>query len=60
MKNILEALVAMIALMGMLYIPFAFLVGEWNPTLWHITFRGLYVLSIAAIVTFALKEYNKK
>ena len=60
MKNILEALVGMIALMGMLYIPFAFLVGEWNPTLWHITFRGLYVLAIAAIVTYALKEYNKK
>lgn len=60
MKNILEALVGMIALMGMLYIPFAFLVGEWNPTLWHITFRGLYVLSIVALVTYALKEYNKK
>jgi hypothetical protein len=50
----------MIALMVMLYIPFAFLVGEWNPISWHITFRGLYVLSIAAIVTYALKEYNKK
>ena len=60
MKNILEAMVGMIALMGMLYIPFAFLVGEWNPTLWHITFRGLYVLSIVALVTYALKEYNKK
>jgi len=60
MKNILEALLGMIALMVMLYIPFAFLVGEWNPTLWHITFRGLYVLSIVALVTYALKEYNKK
>ena len=60
MKNILEAMVGMIALMGMLYIPFAFLVGEWNPILWHITFRGLYVLCIVGLVTFAVKEYQKK
>jgi len=38
----------------------AFLVAEWNPMLWHITFRGLYVLCIAAVVTFAVTEYKKK
>lgn len=60
MKTILEAMLGMLALMAMLYVPFAFLVGEWNPTVWHITLRGLYVLCIAAIITFAVKEYSKK
>jgi hypothetical protein len=60
MKNILEALFGFLALMLMLYVPFSFLAAEWNPTLWHISVRGLYVLSVIAIVTFALKEYNKK
>ena len=60
MKIILEAMLGMLALMAMMYVPFAFLVAEWNPELWHVTIRGLYVLSIAAIITFALKEYQKK
>jgi len=60
MKNILEAMVGFLALMLMLYVPFAFLVAEFNPMLWHITFRGLYVLCIAAVVTFAVTEYKKK
>lgn len=60
MRTILEALLGMIALMFMLYIPFAFLIAEPNPILWHITFRGLYVLCVITIITFAIREYNKK
>ena len=60
MKNILEAMIGFLALMVMLYVPFSFLVAEWNPMLWHVTFRGLYVLCIAAVVTFAVNEYKKK
>lgn len=60
MKNILEAMVGFLALMAMLYVPFVFLVAEFNPMLWNITFRALYVLCVAAIVTFAVKEYRKK
>ena len=60
MKNILEAMFGFLALMIMLYVPFAFLAAEWNPTLWHLTIRGLYVLCIAGIVTFAVQEYKKK
>lgn len=60
MKNILEAMFGFLALMIMLYVPFAFLAAEWNPTLWHFTIRGLYVLCIAGIVTFAVQEYKKK
>lgn len=60
MKTILEALLGVIALMVMLYIPFAFLIADLNPMTWHITLRGLYVLCIVSIITFAIKEYNKK
>jgi hypothetical protein len=60
MKNILEAMIGFLALMAMIYVPFAFLIAEWNPMLWHITLRGLYVLCIIALVTFAIKEYQKK
>ena len=60
MKNILEALFGLLALMLMIYVPFAFLIAQWNPMSWHLTFRGLYVLCILALVTFAVKEYQKK
>lgn len=60
MRTIIEAMIGMLALMVMLYVPFAFLVAEWNPMTWHITLRGLYVLCIASIITFAVKEYGKK
>lgn len=60
MKNIIEAMVGFLALMLMLYVPFAFLAAEWNPMLWNIIIRGFYVLCIVAIVTFALQEYKKK
>jgi hypothetical protein len=60
MKNILEAMIGLLALMLMIYIPFAFLIADWNPMSWHLSFRGLYVLSIVGLVTFAVKEYQKK
>jgi hypothetical protein len=60
MKNILEALFGFLALMIMVYVPFSFLAAEWNPTLWHLSIRGLYVLCVVAIVTLAVKEYQKK
>ena len=49
-----------IALLIILYLPFAFIVNEWNPTLWNIYIRGLYVLSYAAVITFGLEQYKKK
>lgn len=60
MRQILEALIGMLAIMLIMYIPFAFLIAELNPIEWHITLRGLYVISIAAIVTFAVKQQIKK
>jgi len=60
MRQILEALIGMLALMAILYIPFAFLIAELNPIAWHVTFRALYVLSVTAIITFAVKQQYKK
>ena len=60
MKLILQMFVNIIALLIILYLPFAFIVNEWNPTVWNIYIRGLYVLSYAAVITFGLEQYKKK
>lgn len=60
MKLILQMFLNIIALLIILYLPFAFIVNEWNPTVWNIYIRGLYVLSYAAVITFGLEQYKKK
>lgn len=60
MKEIITALVNGLVVLLLLFLPFAFVSGEWNPINWHITIRALYVLSLIAIVTYGIKEYNKK
>ena len=60
MKLILQMFLNIIALLIILYLPFAFIVNEWNPTLWNIYIRGFYVLSFAAVITFGLEQYKKK
>lgn len=60
MKLILQMLGNIIALLVVLYLPFAFIVNEWNPTAWSIYIRSLYVLAFAAVVTFGLEQYKKK
>lgn len=60
MKLILQMFLNIIALLIILYLPFAFIVNEWNPTIWNIYIRGLYVLSYAAVITFGLEQYKKK
>lgn len=49
-----------LALLTILYLPFAFIVNEWNPTQWNIYIRGLYVLSFIAVLTFGFEQYKKK
>ena len=60
MKLILQMIANMLALLVILYLPFAFIVNEWNPTLWSIYIRGLYVLSFIAVLTFGFEQYKKK
>ena len=60
MKLILQMFANILALLVILYLPFAFIVNEWNPTVWNIYIRGLYVLSYAAVITFGLEQYKKK
>jgi len=49
-----------IALFVILYLPFAFIVNEWNPTLWNVYIRALYVLCYIAVITYGLEQYKKK
>ena len=60
MKVILQMLANVLALLTILYLPFAFIVNEWNPTQWNIYIRGLYVLSFIAILTYGFEQYKKK
>lgn len=60
MKLILQMLGNIIALLIVLYLPFAFIVNNWNPTEWNIYIRGLYVLCFVAVITYGLEQYKKK
>ena len=60
MKFILQLIANFIALLVILYLPFAFIVNTWNPTEWNIYIRGLYVVSFFAILTFGFEQYKKK
>lgn len=60
MKLILQMLGNIIALLIVLYLPFAFIVNEWNPTAWNIYIRCLYVLAFIATITFGFEQYKKK
>ena len=60
MINIKEVILGFIGLIIITYLPFAFVIGEWNPISWNTMFRALYVLSIVSIITFAFNEQKKK
>ena len=60
MQNIKEVILGFIGLILFTYVPFAFVIGEWNPIVWNVFFRALYVLSVVTIVTFAIKEQKMK
>lgn len=60
MKEIITAFANGLVVLALLFLPFAFVTGQWNPIQWHITIRALYVLSLLAILTYGINEYNKK
>jgi hypothetical protein len=60
MKLLIQMFLNIVALLIVLYLPFAFIVNEFNPLEWNIYIRALYVLSYVAVITFGLEQYKKK
>jgi hypothetical protein len=60
MKQFKDAFLNILALLILVYLPFAFIANEFNPTKWFIAIRALYVVVLAAIITYAIKDYQKK
>jgi hypothetical protein len=60
MKVVIQMFLNIVALLIVLYLPFAFIVNEFNPLEWNIYIRALYVLSYVAVITFGLEQYKKK
>ena len=58
--NIKEIVINLLVLLAGVYLPFAFIVNEFNPLAWNWITRTLYVLTFVAMLTFAMQEYKKK
>jgi hypothetical protein len=58
--NIKEIVINLLVLLAGVYLPFAFIVNEFNPLAWNWVTRTLYVLTLVAMLTFAMQEYKKK
>jgi len=58
--NLKEIVINLLVLLLGVYLPFAFIVNEFNPLEWHWITRCLYVLTLVSMVTFAMQEYKKK
>ena len=58
--NFKEVIINLLALLILVYLPFAFVLGEFNPLTWNVIYRSLYVLILVAILTYGYQEYKKK
>ena len=58
--NIKEIVINLLVLFVGVYLPFAFIVNEFNPLAWNWLTRTLYVLTLVALLTYAMQEYKKK
>lgn len=58
--NIKEIVINLLVLLAGVYLPFAFIVNEFNPLAWNWLVRCLYVLTLVAMLTLAVQEYKKK
>jgi hypothetical protein len=43
-----------------LYLPFAFIINKYNPTMWEWYERALYVIAVAVTIGYGANQYNKK
>lgn len=58
--NIKEIVINLLVLLAGVYLPFAFIVNEFNPLAWNWVVRCLYVLTLVTMLTLAVQEYKKK
>ena len=58
--NIKEIVINLLVLLAGVYLPFAFIVNEFNPLAWNWITRTLYVLTLVTMLTLAVQEYKKK
>ena len=58
--NLKDIVINLLILLVGVYLPFAFIVNEFNPFTWHWITRCLYVLTLISMVTYAMQEYKKK
>lgn len=60
MKSVITMIANVVAVLVIIYLPFAFILNEWNPSNWHITLRALYVLILVALMTVGYDQYRKR
>ena len=58
--NIKEIVINLLVLLAGVYLPFAFIVNEFNPLAWNWLTRTLYVLTLVGMLTYAVQEFKKK
>lgn len=58
--NIRDIVTNLLILLVGIYLPFAFIVNEFNPLAWSWLVRSLYVLSLIGLFTYAVNEYKQK
>ena len=60
MKIYKDLFINLLLLLVGLYLPFAFIINEYNPTMWVWYERCLYVLAVAVTIGYAAAVYDKK
>lgn len=60
MKIIKDGIINIGSLLLLIYLPFAFIINEYNPTKWDIFARAVYMITVVAAMTYAIKEYKNK
>lgn len=58
--NLKEIVINLLVLLAGVYLPFSFIVNEFNPLEWHWITRSLYVLTLVGMLTYAMQEFKKK
>jgi hypothetical protein len=60
MKIYRDILINLTLLLVGLYLPFAFIINNYNPTTWAWYERALYVIAVAVTIGYGATQYNRK